>query len=135
MRESKIKPVPCGRVKNSKMCGKLPRIINPAPDLYYAVCSCSMHNANFGRYQFLGSTPERAVQQWNDFHLYNITHNEELIEKIAQILGNQEVIENVRKNTRPALCRKNSRGQMRPKHYSANNRGKKRTDSGKRKSA
>lgn len=135
MRESKIKPVPCGRVKNGKMCGKLPRIINPAPDLYYAVCSCSMHNANFGRYQFLGSTPERAVQQWNDFHLYNITHNEELIEKIAQILGNQEVIENVRKNTRPALYRKNSRGQMRPKHYSANNRGKKRTDSGKRKSA
>lgn len=135
MRECKIQPVPCKRINRGKICGKLPRIIHPAPDLYYAVCTCEGHNALFGRYQFLGTTPERAIQRWNDFHLHDITHNDELIEKIAQIMQYTEEEKDELKNKRVATSNKNSRSQVRPKHYSGNDTRKRRTCQSKRKFA
>ena len=86
MREIII-PEPCRRINKGKPCGKMPMIINPEKGLYYAVCTCPGHKAHEGYYQFIGTTPEGALKQWNDWQLYGITHNEETIEKIASLMG------------------------------------------------
>lgn len=82
-----IVPEPCRRINDGKKCGRMPTIIHPEPGLYYAVCSCAGHKAFDGYYQFIGRTPEAALRQWNDWNLYGIRHDEQLIDAIAEALG------------------------------------------------
>lgn len=120
--KEEIQPVPCSRVRQGKKCGKLPRIIHPWPDLYYAICTCREHNQHFGKYQFLGTTKEKAIRRWNEFHLYGVDHTEEMIDKIAKALNYTQEQKNEFKtrNRNVDPKHKNSRGQLRPKHYSPN---------------
>lgn len=135
MKEKVLTTVRCQRINNGKVCNKLPRLICAGQGLYYAVCSCAAHNANFGRYQFLGMTPKKAIKRWEDFHLHGNDHFEEDIKKLERIfeLTKEQAYEF--KNRHAITTNKNSRGQVRPKHYSVNYRRKKCVDSGERKTA
>lgn len=76
-------PVPCSRLNRGKRCGKLPTIYHPYPDMYYAICSCPAHKKEM--YMFLGWTEDKAIQRWNEYHLYG-SGTERKIDMIYDLL-------------------------------------------------
>lgn len=130
-----IIPQPCRRIWNGQQCGKLPTIIHPEPGLYYAVCSCPGHSAFEGYYQFMGTTPESALRQWNDWQLYGISRDEELIDRLCYYMGTS--LEETEKKKRKVYERKNERYNKRHQKcakvdnkfpYTLDDRGKERID-------
>lgn len=48
-----------------KHCRGLPKIVSAPGDLYYAQCTCGKWNP----YEFIGTTKQRAAENWNTYNL------------------------------------------------------------------
>lgn len=48
-----------------KHCRGLPRIVSAPGDLYYAQCTCG----KWSPYEFIGTTKQRAAENWNTYNL------------------------------------------------------------------
>lgn len=54
-----VTPNPC------KYCRGMPKVISAPGDLYYAQCHCG----KWSPYEFIGSTVQHAIENWNTYNL------------------------------------------------------------------